>query len=221
MATLRNASTDEASIQGASTRQGRQEQIQRAVAILRGGGLVVYPTETLYGLGADALKAQALERLAQVKGRETGKPISVLVSDESMLATLVTDVPPMARQLMRRFWPGPLTIVFSARSEVSALLTGGSGGIGVRVSSHPLAGALVKALGRPLTTPSANPAGLSPPVTIEAARNYFGDAVDEYVDGGRLPGEPASTVVDVREGIRVVREGAVSSTALKREMGEL
>ncbi|MBI3784240.1 MAG: threonylcarbamoyl-AMP synthase [Deltaproteobacteria bacterium] len=189
-------------------------EVGSAARILAAGGIVVYPTETLYGLGADALNLQALERLVRLKGREPGKPISVLVSDTTMLSLLVADIPPLARRLMQRFWPGPLTIVFAASASVPEALSGGSGGIGVRVSSHPVATALVRALGKPLTTPSANPAGQPPPVTIAEARGYFGKGVDEYLDGGRLPGEPASTVVDVRQGLRVVREGAVPASLL-------
>ncbi len=102
-----------------------------------------------------------------------------------------------------------------ARAGVSELLTGGTGTIGVRVSSHPVATALVVALGRPVTAPSANPAGCTPPVTVDDARGYFGTTVDAYLDAGRLPGEPASTVVDVRDGLRVLREGAVPAALVR------
>ena len=189
--------------------------IAGAADVLRRGGVVVYPTETLYGLGVDATNPQALARLVALKGREAGKPISVLVADQTMLSELADEVSPLARRLVRRFWPGPLTLVLPARAGVSELLTGGTGTIGVRVSSHPVATALVAAVGRPVTSPSANPAGCAPPVTVDDARTYFGTTVDAYLDGGRLPGEPASTVVDVRDGLRVVREGAVSAAVLR------
>jgi L-threonylcarbamoyladenylate synthase len=191
-----------------------------ALRALVRGRLVVYPTETLYGLGADALDDAALQRLVALKGREAGKPIAVLVSDERMLEMVVAEVSPLARRLMQRFWPGPLTLVLAARSSVSNLLTGGSGGIGVRVSSHPLAIALVRALGRPLTAPSANPAGRPGAVTIAAARAYFGDGVAAYLDAGQLAGEPASTVVDMRQRPRPLREGAVALAELREVMGE-
>ena len=189
--------------------------VAAAADVLRRGGVVVYPTETLYGLGVDATNPTALACLVALKGREPGKPISVLVADETMLSVLVAEVSPLARRLVRRFWPGPLTLVLPARPGVSDLLTGGTGSIGVRVSSHPVATALVVAVGRPVTTPSANPAGGVPPVTVEDARRYFGTTVDAYLDGGRLPGEPASTVVDVRDGLHVVREGAVAAAVLR------
>lgn len=170
---------------------------------------MVYPTETLYGLGVDVLNPAALERLLQLKVREAGKPVSVLVGDRRMLDDLVADVSSEAEALIERFWPGPLTLVFAARDDVPLGLTGGSGTIGARISSDPTARALTMALGRPLTAPSANPAGMKPPMRIEEARAYFGDAIDFYLDGGDLPGEPASTVVDVRQGLRLLRAGAI------------
>jgi L-threonylcarbamoyladenylate synthase len=190
------------------------DAIATAARVLAGGGLVVYPTETVYGLGADASNAAALDRLVLVKGREPGKPISVLLSDLSMLDALVCEVPPAARRLMARFWPGPLTLVLRARPGVSSVLTADGGGIGVRLSSHPMATALVRALGRPVTTPSANPAGQRPPATVDDARAYFGPRVDGYLDGGPVRGEPASTVVDVRGEWTVIREGAISRSSL-------
>ena len=183
--------------------------VDAAAHALAAGGIVVYPTETLYGLGADAWNAAALQRLVELKGREVGKPIAVLISDTQMLEDLVEEVSERAAELMRRFWPGPLTIVLRARTSVSRVLTGGSDGIGVRVSSHPTATGLVRALGRPVTAPSANPARMRPPTRVDEARAYFGTQVDFYLDAGTLPGEPASTVVDARDDVRVIRDGAV------------
>ncbi len=183
--------------------------VDAAATVLAAGGIVVYPTETLYGLGADATNEAALQRLVELKGREAGTPILVLVGGEEMLEDVVEDISEAATDLMRRFWPGPLTIVLRARPSVSRVLTGGGDGIGVRVSSHPVATALVRALGRPVTAPSANPAGQRPPTHCDEARAYFGRRVDYYVDCGVLPGEPASTVVDARGSLRVIRDGAV------------
>ena len=194
--------------------QDHDPAVAAAAAILRRGGLVVYPTETLYGLGADAFNRKALERLVRIKGREAGKPIAVLVRDLDMLDQVAAEIPKTAELLAQRFWPGPLTIVFAARAHLSELLTGGSGSIGVRVSSHPRAAALVRALDKPLTAPSANPAGQPPPRSIDAARRYFGDNVDYYLDDEILPGEPASTIVDVRGRVRIVRHGAIAAAAI-------
>lgn len=136
-----------------------------------------------------------------------------------MAETLAADVPPEARALATRFWPGPLTLVLPARPGLPAPLTAGTGTIGVRVPGHPVAGALVEALGGPVTAPSANPPGAPPPRTVAAARAYFGDRVDVYVDAGELPGG-GSTVAAVEGGaLRVLRAGAVSEAALRAALG--
>ncbi len=198
---------------------GREAEIIAAAHVLAGGGIVVYPTETLYALGADAYHPRALQRLADLKVRTEGKPISVLIADLNMLRDLTPDIPPGAHALIRRFWPGPLTIVLRARPSLSPLLTGGGDSIGVRLSSHPDATALVRTLGHPVTAPSANPAGMRPPMRLGEARAYFGQAIDCYVDGGPLRGEPASTVVDVRAGLKVLRAGAVPAAEIFAALG--
>jgi L-threonylcarbamoyladenylate synthase len=202
---------------GSSDNNNRRkgEAVATAARALADGGIVVYPTETLYALGADAGNAAALQRLIRLKVREVGKPVAVLIASVDMLRDLAAEIPPQAETLGRRFWPGPLTLVLRPRAAVSPLLTGGGDGIGVRLSSHPLATALVRALGRPVSAPSANPAGMPPPVRIDRAREYFGRRVDYYLDDGPLGGEPASTVVDVRAGVEVIREGAVPAEAIR------
>ena len=153
-----------------------------------------------------------------VRGRGEGKPILVLVTDLAMADTVAAVIPPAARRLAARFWPGPLTLVLPARERLPAALTAGSGTIGVRVPGHPLATALVAGLGRPITAPSANPPGGTPPKRIDAARACFGDGVAVYLDGGELPGG-ASTVAAVEEGrVRVLRAGPVSGEALSRAL---
>ena len=189
------------------------------MAALAAGRLVVFPTESFYGFGADATSAAAVERLVAVRGREPGKPILVLTCDLAMAASIVRAVPESARRLAARFWPGPLTLVLPARDDLPAPLTAGTGTIGVRVPGHPVARALVEALGRPVTAPSANPPGAPPPRTLADARAYFGDDVAVYVDGGVLPGG-ASTVAAVDDdGVRVLREGPVSRRDLDAALG--
>ncbi|MBI4515630.1 MAG: threonylcarbamoyl-AMP synthase [Deltaproteobacteria bacterium] len=195
--------------------------LEAALAALRRAEPIVYPTETLYGLGVDATSAAAVSKLLALKVRAEGKPIAVLVSDRSMLDQLAARVTPLAERLIARFWPGPLTLVVTARHSVSPLLTGVTGTIGVRISSHPTATALVRGLGRPLTTPSANPAGATPPATIAQARGYFGDRVAVYLDGGTLSGGVASTVVEVTTAeVRVLRAGAITDAALRAALAE-
>jgi L-threonylcarbamoyladenylate synthase len=174
----------------------------------------------VYGLGADARSAAAVDRLVAVRGREEGKPILVLVADLEMAGTVASDIPAPARRLARRFWPGPLTLVVPARPGLPSPLTAGGGTIGVRAPGHPAAAALVAGLGAPVTAPSANPPGAVPPRRIDEARAYFGDRVDVYVDGGELPGG-ASTVAEVAGGrVRVLRPGPVSEAALRAALEE-
>jgi L-threonylcarbamoyladenylate synthase len=186
-----------------------------AVAMLASGGLVVFPTESVYGIGADATSPRAVDALVVVRGRETGKPILVVASDLDMVTAVAASVSPLARRLASRFWPGPLTLVLPARADLPAPLTAGSGTIGVRVPVHATARALAARLGRPVTAPSANPPGAVPAHTVAEARAYFGDRIGAYVDGGRCDGA-ASTVVAIEgERVRIVRAGPVDEAAIR------
>lgn len=179
----------------------------------------MFPTETVYGLGADATAAAAVDELVRVRGREEGKPVLVLVSDLEMLATVAADIPVGARRLAARFWPGPLTLVLQALPGLPAPLTAGTGTIGVRVPGHSQAAALVRALGRPVTAPSANPPGAPAPRRLAEARAYFGDRVAVYVDGGELAGG-ASTIAALDDGVRVLRAGPIDEAALRAALAE-
>jgi len=184
--------------------------LAEAATLLRADDLVAFPTETFYGLGAAALAPAAVRRLVEVKGRPEHKPLLVLIDSIAMAERVVADLPPRARELMARHWPGALTLVLRARADVPREVTAGSGTVGVRLSAHPLARALVSALGEPITAPSANPSGLAPPTTAAEVAAYFGDRVALVLDGGATPGGEPSTVVDVtRDPPRVVRAGAV------------
>ena len=196
------------------------ETITVALERLRAGGVVVFPTESVYWLGADATSAAAVARLIALRGREAGKPILVLVRDLAMAETMSPAFPPLARRLARRFWPGPLTLVVPARPGLPEPLTAGTGTIGVRVPGHPAAAALVAALGGPLTAPSANPPGGEPPRRIDSVRRYFGDAVDAYVDGGELPGGASTVVATDGDMVRILREGLVSRAAIDAALAE-
>src|SRR5262249_24430933 len=171
--------------------------VREAADILRGGGLVAFPTETFYGLGAAALDAAAVRRVFEVKGRPSSMPLLVLLDTADRLPRLVVDVPDRARALMDRHWPGALTIVFRAAPSVPAEVTAGTGTVGVRVPSHPVPRALVNHLGVPVTAPSANPTGGDPPTTAAGVLAYFPDVLDLVLDGGPTSGGAPSTVVDV------------------------
>ena len=197
------------------------EGYPEAIAALRRGDVIVFPTETLYGLGADALNSRAVEQVFQLKGRDPLNPIPVLVADREMLHAVVAEVPEAAQKLIRRFWPGPLTLVLPARKEIPKPLCNPSGGVGVRISSQAIATTLVNALGRSLTATSANPSGKEPARTVEEAKMYFGDQIEIFVNGGKLTAKTGSTVVEVmRERIKIIREGEIDAAELRRVLGE-
>ena len=179
-------------------------------SVFAGGGIIAYPTETFYGLGVDPFRPEALERLFMLKGRARGKPVLVVIRDASSLHSLVADIPPCAASLMERYWPGPLTLIFRAKKGLPALLTGGTGRIGVRLSSSPITRRLLEILHSPLTSTSANPSGREPAQDYKEVLEYFGDGVDAVIKGDRLVATLPSTVVDVTgERPVVIREGAV------------
>jgi L-threonylcarbamoyladenylate synthase len=196
-------------------------EFEAACAALAAGELVVYPTETLYALGADARNPQALARLIALKGREPGKPIALIAADLAMVMELVQSFPTPALRLAQRFWPGPLTLVLPARAGLSEVLLNDSGGVGVRVPDHWIACQLSARLGSPLTATSANLAGGVPATTVKAARAALGDAVAAYLEGGELGRQAASTVVDFQgQRPRVLRAGPIDEAQLYAALGQ-
>jgi L-threonylcarbamoyladenylate synthase len=187
------------------------EALARAAAVLRAGGLVAFPTETFYGLGVATGDPAALRRVRAVKGRSESKPLLVLVDSIAMAESLAAEVTPRARELMGRHWPGPLTLVLRARLDLPPVLTAGTGTIGVRMSPHPVARGLVRALGSPVTAPSANREGGAPPTSAARVLEVLDGTIDLVLDGGPTAGGPASTVVDVTtDSALVLRAGAVA-----------
>ena len=187
-----------------------KEDIQQAAAILRGGGLIAFPTETYYGLGVDPFNEASLKRLFAVKNRPSVKPVLVLVPSRNDIARMSNAVPGVAEQLMDRFWPGPLTMVFPARSELSVMLTGNTGTIGIRISSNPVAQALQKVFGGPVTATSANRSGGNAAVTEAEVRENFGGTIDMVLSGGRTPGGKPSTIIGFSgDRIECIREGCI------------
>ena len=198
----------------------RAEGIPAAVAALKRGEMIVFPTETLYGIGADALDSAAVEKVFQLKGRNSDSPVPVLVADQDMLRALVAEVPPLAQKLIARFWPGPLTIVLPARREIPRPLVNANGGIGVRVSSQGIAGELISALGRPITATSANPTGEPPARTVQEAKRYFAGQIDVFINGGELTSKAGSTVVDIAgDAVRIIRAGDIDRSQLEEVLG--
>jgi L-threonylcarbamoyladenylate synthase len=199
----------------------KAELLAAAVAALRRGDVIVFPTETLYGLGTDALNFSAVEKVFQLKGRDPNNPFPVLISDRSMLDSLVATVTPLADKLMRHFWPGPLTLVLPARNDIPRPLMNSTGGVGVRISSQPIATAIVSRLGQPVTATSANPSGQPGAQTLAQAQNYFADRIEVFVDGGPLTSATGSTVAAVTEReIKIIRAGEISIAQLQNVVGE-
>ncbi len=189
--------------------------IEEAVAIIKKGGTCAYPTETFYGLGVDVTNDQAIKRLFDIKRRDYGNPVAVIVADQSMLSWIVDEIPEKAHVLMDVFWPGPLTILFQTNKKISRRLTTNTGKIGIRVSSHPVARALVQKLGRPLTTTSANLSGFPPSLNARHLKSYFGNKIDVIIDVGELAPSVGSTVVDVsEEKLTMIREGIIKSDVI-------
>ena len=188
---------------------------------LRRGEVIAFPTETLYGLGADALNAAAVEKVFQLKGRDPANPIPVLIADRSMLSRLVLNVSPLAERLIAHFWPGPLTIVLPARRDIARPLVSAAGNIGVRISSQPIANELVQALGHPLTATSANPSGWPAARNDREARDYFSGQIDIFVDGGTLTSKTGSTVVEISgDLIKIIRQGDIARSKFEEVLGE-
>lgn len=192
-----------------------------AVSALKRGEVIVFPTETLYGLGADALNFSAVEKVFHLKGRDPNNPFPVLVADLAMVDSLVAAISPLAKLLMTRYWPGPLTLVLPARTEIPRALVNSRGGIGVRLSSQPLATELVRLLGHPLTGTSANPSGQPGAQTVAQAKNYFNENISVYVDGGALHSRTGSTVAAIeKDRLRIIRAGEISREALADAVGK-
>ncbi len=192
-----------------------EKTIAEAVKILRGGGVVAFPTETFYGLGADARQEAAVEKIFHLKGRNARNPISVIVDNDQAAILLVEEMPPAAHILMQKFWPGPLTMLLRASTAVLPRLTGGTGKIGIRVSSHTIARMLAKRLAGPLTATSANLSGERECSTAEEVLHAFGESLDAVIDGGKTTGGLGSTILDVTVSPPLVRrEGVVSRTEI-------
>ncbi len=184
-------------------------------AALRAGRLVAFPTETVYGLGAAARDATAVAAVFAAKGRPADNPLIVHVADVDAAAAVVAALPPLARRLATRWWPGPLTLVLDADPALPSVTTGGLATVAVRVPGHPVALALLRAAGVPVAAPSANRSGRPSPTTADHVVADLGGAVDVVVDGGACPVGIESTVVDARGDVPVVlREGAVTREML-------
>lgn len=196
------------------------DQIERAAEVLRAGGVVAFPTETVYGLGSDAENESAVRKIFVIKGRPTAHPLIVHLGDASQLASWSAEVPAVAWRLAERFWPGPLTLILRRSQRVLNVVTGGLDTVGIRVPNHPVALTLLRRLGRGVAAPSANRFGAVSPTTADHVREDLGRAVDLVLDGGPCQVGVESTIVDLSSGApRILRPGGVSREDLEETVG--
>ncbi len=194
--------------------------LDQAAAVLRAGGLVAFPTETVYGLGADARNPEAVARIFAAKGRPADHPLIVHLVDAGQLAGWAREVPKAAWQLAEAFWPGPLTLVLPRLAGVSDAVTGGLDTVALRVPGHPVALALLAAFDGGIAAPSANRYGCVSPTSAEDVREELGEGVDLILDGGRCPIGIESTIVDLSSATpRILRPGKITERALRRVLG--
>ena len=186
--------------------------IQHAATIIRNGGLIAFPTETVYGLGVDGTASDAIRRIYQAKGRPASKPVLVLIDDLVWLDQLTLDISDRAYSLMDSFWPGPLTLVLSKGDSIPYIATGGLDTIAVRIPNHRVPLAIVDELGLPITGTSANLSGQPDLMTIEAVETKLGNQLDGVLKCGPSPLGIPSTVVDVSKNeVTILREGAITA----------
>jgi len=191
--------------------------LKRAVEVLNNGGIVAFPTETFYGLGARFDKEVSLKRLYELKKRPEEKPMPLIIGERKLLSMIAEPVNETAELLMDKFWPGPLTLILPAIDGLSSYLTAGTGTVAIRIPGESFALYLAKEAGFPITATSANPSGMPPAGTADAVIKYFGEKIDLIIDGGKTAGGLPSTIVDVtNKEIKILREGVIKRSALER-----
>ncbi len=200
-----------------SSQDARADDIAAAVRLLRAGGVVAVPTDTLYGLAASAFHVRGVERVYRIKGRSAAMALPLLLADPDDVALCAADVSRVALILAERFWPGPLTLVLRRSAVIPDAVTGGADTVALRVPDHPVPRALARGLGAPITGTSANRTGGPAPTTAGAVAAVLGDDVDQIIDAGECPGGVASTVLDLTGPTPVlVRAGAVPLGQVER-----
>ncbi len=191
--------------------------ISKAARIIEEGGIVIIPTQGLYGIAADAFNDKATEKIFTIKNRPSTNPLLIFIKETGVLDSLVTDISPDAKKLMAAFWPGKVTLIFHAKPHLPRALTAGTGKIGIRIPGHPVTSALVEALVCPITGTSANPSGKKGCHDIFSLPDSILSNADLILNAGPLKGGSGSTVIDTTiHPVRILREGAVSSKAIFR-----
>jgi L-threonylcarbamoyladenylate synthase len=196
------------------------ELLQEVAEVILKNGVIGYPTETVYGLGANALSDIAVEKVFELKGRERNKPILIISSDIEQVKSLVSLFPEKAAALASTFWPGALTMVLKADPRLSRLLLGGGNQVGIRIPGNKICLELLKRCGVPITSTSANISGQKNPISAHEVLENFGDKLDLIIDGGKSLSRVPSTVVVVEEDtIKLIREGAIPKFKIEQVIG--
>ena len=196
--------------------------VNQTVECLKRGGIIGYPTETVYGIGGDATNGEVIGMIQELKGRDARIPMLVLVARSSDIIPFVRTISEKAKSLMHRFWPGPLTLVFEALPVMPETILSEGRRLGIRVSPDPVSDALVRAFRKPLISTSANPHGEKPAQSASEVSDYFGDSLDMIVDGGERIGGVPSTILDVSmDPPQLIREGAVKKKDIEGIIGEI
>jgi len=201
--------------------QPSKHDLEQALQSLKEGGIVAYPTETFYGLAVDPENDQAIASLYALKQREKRKPLSLIIPDLEQLFTIASSCPEAYKKMIDTFWPGPLTLIFPAKKDISSALTGGGTTVAMRISSHPVAMELCVLWGRALTATSANISGEPPLVTARDVYDLWGDQISFILDGGTAPGGKGSTIIrcfDKEKECRIIREGAIDELEISHNL---
>ena len=194
------------------------QKLRYSAEIIKNGGIVVFPTETVYGIGTNGLDKEAVERLYKIKERPLNKPISLLVSDYEMIEKVAKDISEIEYKIMKKFFPGPLTIILNKKDIVPDIVTSGGSTVGIRMPEEEITRKLIEYAGVPIAAPSANISGKPSGIDLQEIIKEFGDKVDCYIDGGKSKIGIGSTIVKVENNtIKILREGSIS----KKEIEDL
>ena len=192
------------------------QKLRYPAGIIKNGGIVVFPTETVYGIGTNGLDKEAVERLYKIKERPLNKPISLLVSDYEMIEKVVKDINELEYKIMKKFFPGPLTIILNKKDIVPDIVTSGGSTVGIRMPEEEITRKLIEYAGVPIAAPSANISGKASGIDLQEIIKEFGDKVDCYIDGGKSKIGIGSTIVKVENNtIKILREGSISKKELE------
>lgn len=192
-------------------------KLKKPAEVIKQGGIVIFPTETVYGIGTNGMDAKAIEKLYKIKERPYHKPISLLVSDIHMVNLVAKDITDLEYKLMESFFPGPLTIILKKKNTVPDILTAGQNTIGVRIPSGKIARKLIEYVGKPIATSSANISGKPSKTNMKNVMEEFEEQVDYFIDGGKSEIGIASTVIQVIDGTpNILRGGSISIEEIKK-----